>query len=87
MSSTPATQIKVTLPNELYLLVKNKAAKFGLNLAGYLRYLAISDAKEDDIPTFPMSSKIEASGLKALEEYKAGKTKKITDIDEYFKNL
>ncbi len=87
MSSTSATQIKVTLPNELYLLIKSKAAKFGLNLAGYLRYLAINDAKEDDLPTFPMSAKQEKVLEKAMDDYKNGKTIRIDNIDDFLASL
>lgn len=86
MAQTQATQIKVTLPKELYLLVKNKAERFGLNLASYMRHLAIADSKED-FPVYPMSTKTEKLGLKALEDYKKGKTIKVSNIDEYFKNL
>ena len=84
---TQSTQIKVTLPNELYLQVKANANKIGLSLASYIRHLTINDAWEKNLPTFPMSTKTEANGLKALKDYKAGKTKAITNIDEYFKNL
>ncbi len=86
MANSQTTQIKVTLPGELYLLVKNKADRFGLNLAAYMRHLAIADSK-DDFPTYPMSTKTEKLGFKALEDYKKGKTIKVNDIDEYFKNL
>jgi len=86
MANTQATQIKVTLPDELYLLVKSKADRFGLNLAAYMRHLAIADSK-NDFPTYPMSANTEELGLKALEEYRAGKTIKVTDVDKYFENL
>lgn len=87
MLSTQTTQIKVTLPDELYLYLKSKAEKFGLNLAAYIRHLVINDVKDMDIPIFKMSEKTEKRGLKALKEHEEGKTTKIKDIDEYLNNL
>ncbi len=75
MADLQTTQIKVTLPDELYLYVKSKAEKFGLNLAAYIRHLVIDDVKSIDIPEFKMSEETEKVALKALEDYKGGKTK------------
>ncbi|HTK03864.1 MAG TPA: hypothetical protein VL401_03830 [Alphaproteobacteria bacterium] len=74
MSTIQATQIKVTLPDELYLHLKSKAERFGLGLASYLRHLVINDVKDVDIPVFKMSAEREKIALKALEDYKSGKT-------------
>jgi len=77
MINTNSTQIKITLPDELYLHLKSKADKFGLNLASYIRHLVINDVKDVDIPVFKMSGKREKIALNALEDYKKGKTKTI----------
>ncbi|MEK7525895.1 MAG: hypothetical protein AAB546_00250 [Patescibacteria group bacterium] len=87
MSDIAATQIKVTLPDELYLHLRSKAEKFGLSLSSYIRHLVINDVKDVDIPTFKMSKQREEIGLKAEADYKAGKTRLITDFDEYFDSL
>ena len=87
MSSAQTTQIKVTLPEELYLHLKSKAEKFGLGLAPYIRHLVINDVKDVDIPVFKMSRQREEIALKALEDYKAGKTTSVKDIDSYLANL
>lgn len=87
MSNVQATQIKVTLPDELYLHLKSKAEKFGLSLASYIRHLVINDVKDVDIPVFKMSKQREEIGLKAIKDYKAGKTTLIKDLDKYFDNL
>jgi len=87
MSNTQTTQIKVTLPEELYLHLKSKAEKFGLGLASYMRHLVINDVKDVDIPVFRMSEKTEKRGFQALKEHKEGKTTKVVNIDEYFDNL
>jgi len=87
MSDLPASQIKVTLPNELYLHLKSKAEKIGLSAASYIRYLVIDDVKDIDIPTFRMNDNNEKIALKAIEDYKKGKTKKINNINTYFDSL
>jgi len=85
--STQATQIKLTLPNELYLHLKSKAQKFDLPLASYVKNLVINDVKDMDTPVFKMSKQREKVALKALMDYKKGKTKAIKDIDSYFDSL
>lgn len=87
MISSQATQIKVTLPDELYLHLKSKAEKLGLGLSSYIRHLVINDVRDVDIPVFKMSKQREEIGLKALEDYNAGKTTLIKNIDEYLDNL
>ena len=87
MINTQTTQIKVTLPDELYLFLKSKSEKFGLNLASYVRYLVINDVKDVDIPSFKMSKKTERVALKALEDLEKGKTHKIDNLEDYFSNL
>lgn len=87
MSSTQATQIKVTLPEELYIHLKSKAEKFGLGLSSYIRHLVINDVKDLDVPSFKMSKQREEVGLKALEDYKAGKTTLMKDVGRYLDNL
>lgn len=87
MSDIPATQIKVTLPDELYLHLKSKAETFGLSLASYIRHLVINDVKDVEIPVFKMTKHTEEIALKAIEDYKAGKTKSLSELDDYFSDL
>ena len=87
MSNTQATQIKVTLPEELYIHLKSKAEKFGLGLSSYIRHLVINDVKDIDVPSFKMSKQREEIGLKALADFKAGKTTLIKNVDKYLDNL
>jgi len=49
MSNTQSTQIKVTLPNELYLQVKANADKYGLSVAAYIKNLIINDVKRSKV--------------------------------------
>jgi predicted DNA-binding protein len=88
MANQPSsTQLKVTIPDELYSYLKSKAAKFGLTTSSYLKNLIIDDVKDLDFPTFPMSAKTEQVALKALEEHKQGKTHQIHDVDEFLNGL
>lgn len=87
MSNTQTTQVKVTLSDELYLHLRSRAERFGLNLAAYIRNLVINDVKDVDIPVFKMSERTERNGLKALREYEEGRTTKIDDVDKYFDSL
>lgn len=87
MSNIQATQIKVTLPNELYMHLKSKADKFGLSLASYIRHLVVNDVKDLEIPVFNMSKHREEIALKSIEEHKAGKTKPLSELDEVFADL
>lgn len=87
MINTQTTQVKITLPDELYMHLKSKAEKFDLNLASYIRHLVINDVKDIDIPIFKMSEKREKIALKALEDYKSGKTKAIKNVDSYLHGL
>lgn len=87
MSTIQTTQIKITLPEELYFHLKSKADKFGLNLASYVRHLVINDVKDNDIPVFTMSDKREKIALQALDEYANGKTKTLSDINTYLDTL
>ncbi len=87
MSYLNTSQVKVTLPNQLYFYLKSRADRYGLTTSSYLKNLILDDVKDLDLPTFKMSAETEAKGLKALEEYQSGKTKKVTDIDSYFYRL
>ncbi len=40
-----------------------------------------------DIPVFKMSKRREKIALKAIEDYKSGRTKPIKDLDKYFNDL
>ena len=87
MSNVQTTQIKITIPNELYSYLKSKTEKFGLTTASYIRNLIINDVKDMEIPEFSMSEKREKIALKAVEDYKKGKTKLLGNVDKYLDNL
>lgn len=85
--ATQTTQLRVTLPVELQGYLQTKASKFGLSLSAYVRNLVINDVKDVDLPTFPMSSQTERTGVHALKEYQQGKTHKVDDVDTFLDSL
>jgi predicted DNA-binding protein len=87
MANVQSTQVKITLPNELYLHLKSKAEKLGLNMAAYIKHLVINDVQDVALPTFKMSEEREKLALKALKDYTSGKTKVLKDVDDYLNSL
>lgn len=86
-ATAKTNQVKITIPEQLHAYLKSKADKFGLTLSAYVKNLIIDDVKDMEIPTYKMSDKREKIALDALREHKQGKTRKISDIDEYLSNL
>lgn len=82
---TQQAQIKLNLPLALKDYLESKASKFGMPLAGYIKYLILKDVADMEYPTFEASDKTITAYKKALEE--KDKAIEITDIDEFFKNL
>lgn len=84
-------KVQLTLTNQEAALLESFGSQFGYNLSKTIRYF-ISKASENIlqqgfIPTYEMSAKTEQNGLRAIEEYKAGKTIKVTNVDAFFDSL
>lgn len=82
-----SVQVKVTLPLQLQQFIQSKASKFGMSVSSYLKHLALNDVADMDMPTFPMSQKMEEKGEQAIQEYRAGKTISVHDANDFFKTL
>jgi len=80
-----STQLKVTLPLNLFDYVQAKTQRFGLSMSGYLKHLIIEDVKNMDIPEFTMSESTEKTALQALKDFRLGKLKKAKSVDDLFK--
>ena len=85
------TKVQLSLTPEETKILTKYGNKFGYNLPRTIRYV-ITKAAEDflrdgEIPVYKASSKREAAGLKALKEYKEGKTVEIKNVEEFFDNL
>lgn len=85
---TQQTQIKLTMPVQLYEFLESKARRFGLPVAAYLRHLAVEDVKEDEYPVFEMSERTEKKLKKAREDLKNSKLIEVKgDIGSFLDKL
>jgi len=82
---TQQAQIKLNLPLALKEYLESKAMKFGLPLAAYIKHLILKEVEEMEYPIFEASDRTIQAYKKALKE--KHKAVKITDINEFFKNL
>lgn len=82
------TKVQLTLTSQEADILTVRASQLGYNLTRYVKYLitkeAVQSIRADDMPTFPMSSRLEKIGLQALEDHKAGKTVTFDSIEELF---
>jgi len=82
-----STQLKVTIPLQLYDYVQAKTQRFGLTMSAYLKHLILEDVKDMEIPEFTMSKSTEETALKALKEFRSGKTKTARSVDDLMNSL
>ena len=82
-----STQLKVTLPAQLYDYVQAKTQRFGLTMSAYLKYLILEDVKDMEMPEFTMCQSTEETALKSLKEFRSGKTKAIRSVDGFVRSL
>jgi len=78
-------QVKLTLPNQLYELLQQRAGKFGVNLASYVKNLIVNDIRESEYPVRKVKKKVEKSYKKALQE--RDQAIEVGDIRTHFKSL
>jgi predicted DNA-binding protein len=84
--NTLQSQVKLNLSTNLKQLLENKAGRFGMPVAAYVKHLILKDV-EVEYPVFEMSEKAEQSLKQALKDEKAGKLVKVEDIDKFFDEL
>ena len=85
--NTQQAQIEINIPLTMKDYLESKANKFGMPVAGYIKNLILNDIKDMDYPTYQASKSTEEAHEKALQEYDAGKTIKVNDIDKFFDEL
>ncbi len=83
--SVQTSQIKVALSAPLHGFLQEKAKRYGLTMAAYVRNLIIDDIKEKEIPIYQASQKIEKSYAMALKDKAAAI--EVDDLDIYFEEL
>ena len=85
--NTSQAQIKVNMPVNMKDYLESKASKFGMPVAGYIKHLILKDIEDMDYPIYQASEETEKAYKKAVEEHTAGKTLKVTDVDNFFEKL
>lgn len=77
-------KVQITLTPQESVALMLKAKTIGYNVARYIKFLASREAFSviDNIPVYPMSENLERKTLKALEDYKRGRLKKLKASDE-----
>lgn len=83
--NTQQIQLKISLSDQLNDLLQSKAARLGIPVTQFVKYLIIKDVETEDYPIFPASQKLEEVTKKALKDRK--NAIKIENIEEYFQNL
>jgi len=85
--NTAQTQIKINLPLPMKEYLESKANKFGMPVAGYIKHLILDDIADMDYPVYQASERTEKAFREAIDEYHAGKTIKVTDLEKFFEEL
>lgn len=78
-------QLKVSLPEELNALLQAKAARFGVRVTQFVKYLIIKEVENEVYPTYQSSEWLEEKTKKAMEAI--GSAVEIKDVHKFFKNL
>ena len=58
-----------------------------VTISAYLKHLILEDVKDMEIPEFTMSKSTEETALKALKEFRSGKTKTARSVDDLMDSL
>lgn len=77
---TQQAQIKVNLPIQLKVYLESKAGKFGMPMAGYIKYLILKDISEQEYPVYSVSKKTEEAYKQAQKEESR---EKLTQFDDF----
>lgn len=85
--NTSQVQLKVSLSQQLNDLLLSKAARFGVPVTQFVKYLILKEVEEETYPTFQMSDQTEENLKKAMEDYQNGKAIKIDNMSEYLESL
>jgi len=82
------TKIQVTLTDQEAAYLSGYGSQFGYSLPKTAKYFLSKEvekiAREQALPVYPLSPKMEEKGRQAVDEYKAGKTIEVTNIESYF---
>lgn len=80
-----SSQVKVTLPTNLYGYLKYTSQGFGLSMSEYVRHLILTDAQGEGAQQ--ASPLVTSKYEQAKKEERAGKLTKVEDTTNFFANL
>lgn len=81
------TKLQLSLTDQENAILSAKASQLGYSVTRYVKFIISKEAAKtidsnDNLPTFPMSPKLEEIGLKALADHRAGKTTVLENIED-----
>lgn len=82
--NTKQSQIKINLPLKLKKKVEKRAEAYDMTVAGYLKYLMVSDVRRGEIPVMEPSEETIKAFKAAKKEEREGKLKEIGNINDFF---
>ncbi|MBP6989197.1 hypothetical protein KBB48_00295 [Candidatus Shapirobacteria bacterium] len=82
---TKMAQIKLSLPMNIKKFAKSKANKYGLTLAGYIRYLLISEMRVKQYPKYELTARSKRNLEEAMKNF--DKSVVIDNVDKFFDKL
>lgn len=82
---TQQSQIKLNLPLSLKEYLESRAQRFGMPLAGYVKYLILKDVDDMDYPTFEASDRTNTKAEQAVKSKKESLV--VEDIHRLFSDL
>lgn len=85
------TKVQLTLTDQEAALLAGYGSQLGYSVPTTAKFF-IKKAVEKIlnqgvVPVYEMSEETEQKGLAALEEHKAGKTTKVTNVEKFFEEL
>ena len=84
------TQVRITIPNKLKIIIEDYASAYGLSVASYIKQLVVEEIRRRE--NYPVRIPSEGT-LKAIrkgnKEYKSGKVKSLPlgDLKKYAKEV
>lgn len=78
------TKVQISLTNQETDLIAQRAMILGYDVTKYLKFVVSREALSvaEETPSFPLSLAAEKKALKALREFKIGKTEELRSVDE-----
>lgn len=84
---TQQAQIKINLPVQLKDYLESKADKFGMPMAGYIKYLILRDVSEQGYPVFSVSKQAEKAYEQAKKEEEKNGLVNCDNLNKFFENM